>query len=187
MKDKRINVAKRCGRQTHSQGFHEPIDLGFISSVYFKGKHAAVSLIFKQTLRQCVLRVVRKSGIVDFPYSRMFREPFSNSLGVLTLLFDSQGQGFQASQSQPRFERTQHAADQFVQLEKFSFIRLGGRNYTRQHIPMARKVFRGAMDDEVRAVLERIDQIRGSKGIIHQQRRAMTMRKSRKDRDIGYF
>ena len=124
MQDKRIHVAERCGRQANRQGFHETIDLGFIGPVDFKGKHTAVSLFFKQTLRQQVLRVIRKTGVVDLLYARMFREPFSDLLSVLTLLFHPQWQGLQTAQSQPGFKWTQHAADQFIQLEKFAFCSL---------------------------------------------------------------
>jgi hypothetical protein len=113
--------------------------------------------------------VILEGGVVNFCDLSVGGEAGGDRTRVLALAGHAQGQSLESPVREPGFERPQNVSDGFSDLIQRPVVgRPRGDNPGRQ-IAVSAEVLGGAVDHDVRALLQRALEVGGAEGVVYHQ------------------
>ena len=140
---------------------------GVAVGLEFDAHHAAG--LFHLLLRNLIALKVLQAGIIDLVHRRVVMEELRDLHGVGAVLFHPDVQGLETAGDQERIEGTQHGAGHILQAEGTDLVDevSFADHKARDHVAVAVEVLGGGVDDHIGAQLQRLLQVRRSKGVVH--------------------
>ena len=138
--------------------------------------------------RNFLPRMFIQSDIQHIPHFFLRLKPFRERQRIFLMLLHTDGQRFHAPQDQPAVKRRQPGANRLKNTPEFLRNILSVHHKkTAQRIVMSFQIFRRAVNDNIRAKIKRILEIRCQKGIINREQAAFFPGDSADRRNIRHL
>lgn len=150
---------------------------------HFEGQHAAEPL--ESILGEQTVAVAIHARVMHGPNERMRQQVFRHSLRVALLTLHAQRQRLDATAHVVAFGRGEHAAEPVLrEVDAIADLIVQHHHKAGVHLGMACQVFGGRMDDDIRAQIERLLQVRRDERVVDDGQRAVSVRDGRDAVDV---
>ena len=118
--------------------------------------------------------MIGQTRIVDLAHERVAIQVLGDGLRVLAVLAHTHGERLDATQDEPAIERRGDTASRvLVKLHLAVELLVRGQNRAADDVAVPVEVLGRAVDDDVRAEVERLLQRRRGEGVVHDEQRIM--------------
>ena len=174
MLDQALDTAEALGQDPHLRAGDE-VD-GLLLGLDEERDHAAEVAHLARCDR--VSGVVREPRVEHVGHARVILEERDHGAGVLAVLTHPDGERLEATQHEPGIERAGDGAERLLQEpEPFRDRGVVRGDESADHVGVAAEVLRRRVDDDVRAELERLLEVRRREGVVDHEEGAGGMRR----------